>query len=64
MLNFLFGDKVVKTTTVTEKTIQKTERSYSEEDMKAAWTHGATRAPKEFMHLNNFYAWFEQFKKK
>jgi hypothetical protein len=33
MLNFLFGDKVVRTTTVTEKTIQKTKRMYSEEDM-------------------------------
>ena len=39
------------------------ERSYSEEDMKAAWTHGAVRSPREFMHLNNFYAWFEQFSK-
>jgi hypothetical protein len=36
---------------------------YSEEDMKSAWTHGETRSPKEFAHLNNFYEWFEQFSK-
>jgi hypothetical protein len=39
------------------------ERMYSEEDLKAAWIHGAIRSPKEFKHLNNFDVWFEQFKK-
>ena len=40
------------------------ERSYSEEDLKAAWIHGAIRSPEEFKHLNNFDVWLEHFKKK
>lgn len=34
MLDFLFGEKVVKTTTIKEKTIQTSKRMYSEEDIK------------------------------
>lgn len=30
------------------------ERMYSDEDLKAAWIHGAIRSPEEFKHLNNF----------
>lgn len=33
MLDFLFGEKVVKTTTIKEKTIQTSKRMYSEEDI-------------------------------
>ena len=33
MLDFLFGEKVVKTTTIKEKTIQSSKRMYSEADM-------------------------------
>ena len=40
------------------------ERMYSEEDLKAAWIHGAIRSPEEFKHLNNFDVWLEHFKKK
>lgn len=40
MLSFLFGDKVVKTTTTTEKTIQNSKKKYSEEDLKKAFFSG------------------------
>ena len=40
------------------------ERRYSEEDLKAAWIHGAIRSPEEFKHLNNFDVWLQHFKKK
>lgn len=28
--------------------------SYTEQDLRDAWTHGATRHPKEYKHINNF----------
>lgn len=40
MLDFLFGEKVVKTTTTREKTIQTYKRMYSEEDLKYAFEQG------------------------
>ena len=37
MLDFLFGEKVVKITTIREKKVQVSKRMYSEEDMKSAF---------------------------
>ena len=61
MLDFLFGEKVVKTTTIKEKTIQTSKRMYSEEDLLSAFEAGMMFIGED---KGSFNEWFEQFKKK
>ena len=70
MLDFLFGEKVVKTTTIKEKTIQTSKRMYSEEDLSKAFEAGHDSARLKGSYKSNgtfrkdFCEWFEKFKKK
>jgi hypothetical protein len=60
MLDFLFGEKVVKTTTTKEKAIQTYKRMYSEEEVK----HIISEALQSALVTVDLEQWFKQFKKK
>ena len=63
MLDFLFGEKVVKITTIREKKVQVSKRMYSEEEVKKLIVDFlfVKGIGKEVGSVNE---WFEQFKKK
>jgi hypothetical protein len=66
MLDFLFGEKVVKTTTIKKETIQTSKRMYSEEEVEnmlyAREQYLIESADLQF--YDSISEWFEQFKKK
>lgn len=65
MLDFLFGQKVVRKTTIKEKTVQTSKRVYNEEELKLAFEAGRERIPHpdwDFVY-EDFEKYFEQFKK-
>ena len=65
MLDFLFGEKVVKITTIREKKVQVSKKMYSEEEVINALHSIELKDNKDYSKIyKNMKKWFEQFKKK
>jgi hypothetical protein len=43
--------------------MEETQGTYTEDDLKAAWLHGAIRTPEKFAYLNNFNNWLKHYKR-
>ena len=64
MFDFLFGEKLVRTTTTRKIITEGSKKMYSEEDLREAFIAGLRKAHSFKKHSQCWEEWIEQYKNK